>query len=139
VRTEGGGDHLQHTDAVRQNIVVPEAKDPPPLSTQRLVSESVITHPAVLPTVRLNDEAGLDTRKIDYVGRDRMLPSEPPSELLAMQPIPKEALRFCRIPPQTASTPNRRAATPHASNPPPTPVKILPHLFGRSKLGVPAP
>ena len=138
-RTERGGYFLQHTRAVLKNIVVPEPNNTPSISRQRLVPYVVIVITRVLSAVGFDDETGLYTGKIDYVGRDQMLPSETPAELLAAQPIPKEALRFCRIPPQTANAPNYGMSASHALHLLPARVEMLPHLFLRSKLAVPPP
>jgi hypothetical protein len=88
VRTERYGNRLQNTLTVLQNVIVPEAKNAPSALVQSFVPHNVVARAPVLSAVGFDHEARLDTSEIDDVGRDRMLPSKTPTELVVPQHIP---------------------------------------------------
>jgi hypothetical protein len=73
-----------------ENVIVPEPKDPPTASTQRVIPNIMITGAAMLSTVGFDDESRFHTSKIYHIRRNRMLPSEAPAELVLPERIPKQ-------------------------------------------------
>jgi hypothetical protein len=67
----------------------------------------------VLSAIGFDNKTRLYAGKVDNIGRYRMLPSEPPAELVMAKLYPEHPLRLRRISAQTASTPDDRGTTPH--------------------------
>jgi len=91
----------------------------------------------MLSTVGFNDEARFHTSKVYHVERDRMQSSEPPADLVSPERIPKQPLRFRRVPTQTASASDHRSTASHPPN-----LRLsgkLPQLRDRGKSGEPPP
>jgi hypothetical protein len=136
VRTERYGNRLQNTLTVLQNVIVPEAKNAPSALVQSFVPHNVVARAPVLSAVGFDHEARLDTSEIDDVGRDRMLPSKTPTELVVPQHIPSSF---------SASVVSRRKrrARPIIVGPPrilPPPLPMWnPAFHRRSKLSKPPP
>jgi hypothetical protein len=117
VRTEGGCDRLQNAGAVLDNIVVPKAKYPPPIQAQYLVPYLIAGGP-VLSAIGFDDKTRLYAGKVDNIGRYRVLPSEPPAELVMAKLRPEHPLCFRHLAAQTASASNDRGTTPHVPTAP---------------------
>jgi len=138
-RTQRGGDRLQNTGAVLNDLVVPEAEDAPALSAQCLVSGIVIFSAPVLSAVGFDDEVSLNTGEIHDIRRDRVLTPEAPPELFIPKPIPKHPLRSCRVPAQTTGASNYRRAASHVSYLHPPIAEILSDFGDGGKFGEPPP
>jgi hypothetical protein len=65
-----------------------------------------------------DDQTRLYTGKVDNIRRYRMLPPEPPAELVVAKLCPEHPLCVRRVPAQTASAPNDRRATTHVPTAP---------------------
>jgi hypothetical protein len=98
----------------------------------------MITGAAMLSTVGFDDEPRFDTSKVYYIGRYWMLASEAPAELVLPEHIPKEPLRFRRVPTQTASASDHPGTASHYPESPSAAKKLL-KLCDRRKSGEPPP
>jgi hypothetical protein len=92
------GDCLQHAGAIFENIIVPEAEDPPALRPQSRVSPVVITGLSVLAAIRFNDQARSEAREIDDVWRK--LAAKAPAKALTAQFAPQRLLGTRDVSPQ---------------------------------------
>jgi hypothetical protein len=99
----------------------------------------VVTGAAMLSTVGFDDETCFNASKIHYIRRNRMLPSETPPELRLPERIPKQPLRFGRVPTQTASASCHSGTASHDSKSPLSAAGKLPQLRDRGKSGEPPP
>jgi len=115
--TERSGVGLQNTVAVLENVDVPEPKSTPTALEQRFIPSIMIATAVMLSTVGFDDEVGFHTSKVYHIGRDRMLASEPPAELVLPERIQKQPLRFPRVPTQTASASGDSGTASHLPNP----------------------
>jgi hypothetical protein len=98
----------------------------------------MITGVAMLSTVGFDDEPRFDTSKVYYIRRYWMLASEAPAELVLPERIPKQPLRFRRVPTQTASASDHRGTASHDPESPSSAQK-LPRLRDHRKSGEPPP
>ena len=78
-----------------------------------LVSSVVLASLRVLSAVAFDNEPSLDAGEIDYIGRNRVLPSKAPSVLTAAQPLPEELLDFGHVTTQFARPPDQERPTSH--------------------------
>ncbi len=78
---EGLGDDLKHPRTVQQDLVVPEPQHAPTPPCQEGVAAVVITRLGVLAAVSFNHQLRFDAGEVDDIGRDRILATEPPSQL----------------------------------------------------------
>jgi len=93
----------------------------------------------MLSTVGFDDEPRFHTSKVYYIRRNRMLPSEAPAELVLPERIPKQPLRFRRVPTQTASASDHSGTASHDSKSPLSSAEKLPQLHDCGKSGEPPP
>jgi hypothetical protein len=73
------GDRLQHAGAVPKNVVVPEAKDAPPLRAQPCIAKLVIARGGMLPAIGFNDHARFNAREIEHIRWNRELSPKAPT------------------------------------------------------------
>ena len=85
---ERGGNGLQNPCSVFENLVVPEPENAPSSAPQRFVPKFVLSGQSMLSAVGLDDQPRFEAGEINNVGRDCMLPSEPPRELLVAKAVP---------------------------------------------------
>jgi hypothetical protein len=99
----------------------------------------MITGAAMLSTVGFDDEARFHTSEIYCIRRNGMLPSKAPAELVLPERIPKQPLRFRRVPTQTASGSDHNGTASHDSKSPLSVAEKLPQLRDCGKSGEPPP
>jgi hypothetical protein len=107
------GDCLQHAGAIFENIVVPEAEDPPAFRPQSRVSPVMVTRLSVLAAIGFNDEARFETRKIDNVRRYRKLTAKAPAKAVTAQFAPQRLLGVGHISAQVTRLISLREPTAH--------------------------
>ncbi len=90
-------DRSGHTLRIRQNLVVPEPDNAPPLALQPNCPALIRLRGGMLPAIRLDDEANFDCSEIGEERADRMLAPELAAvQLPTAQNGPQSALRVGR-------------------------------------------
>jgi hypothetical protein len=87
-RPEHLGDGSQHSLTVGEDLIVPEAKNPPALPPQLAVALIMIAQARMLATVGFDNQARFQASEIDDVGRYRELASKSPAELMLAEFFP---------------------------------------------------
>jgi hypothetical protein len=107
------GDGLQNAGTVFEDVVIPEAQDPPAPCPQRLIASVMVTRAGVLATIDLDRQTRLDAREIHNIRRDRELPSKAPAESGTAQLAPQQPLGMGHILAQPVSLAAHRQAAAH--------------------------
>jgi len=80
-------DDLLYAPGIGENVVVPEANDPPPPPLKPRRPAPVVVAVGMLSAIRLDDQAVLEAGKIDDEGPEGMLTAE----LVALEPPPAQS------------------------------------------------
>ena len=96
-------DLLHHGLRLHEDLVFGEPRDPESKLPKHRIALCVAPQPqrlAVLRAVHLDDEIGAQAAEVHDVPRERMLTTEPDSELAASQTPPEALLGIGRAPPK---------------------------------------
>ena len=87
-------DRLKHAFGILQNLIVPEANDPITFRAKECRSRRVIGF-AMLAAVKLDDQAGIDARKVDNEWANGDLTAElVTAKLTIAEPLPEQSFRL---------------------------------------------
>jgi len=75
------GYYLQNAGKVLQDLVVPEAENPPTRLCQSSVADHVGAGSPVLTAIGFDDQPSFNASEVHHVGRDRILPPTASPEL----------------------------------------------------------
>jgi hypothetical protein len=67
---------LQHALAIQEHLIVPETKHRPALPREIGVTGIISMAFGMLETIRLDDQLGAKTKKVDNIRSDRNLPAK---------------------------------------------------------------